>query len=107
LVHVIAVERRDERSVQQVDDVTRKAIAFVLQLLDVAKELVVARKLVEQADEQARDLDRVAGRPAIEPEEFSLLGDQGYPCHGLSFVSVPRIVARRPASVGCRLVNNW
>ena len=34
-VHVVAVERRDERAVKQVDDLVRQAVALVLELLDL------------------------------------------------------------------------
>src|ERR671935_210047 len=76
LVHVVAVEGRHERAVEQVDELARQPVALVLQLLDVAEETAVLWKLLEQPDEQARDLDRVPRGAAVENEEFALLGDE-------------------------------
>ena len=62
-VHVVAVERRHERAVEQVDDLVRQAVALVLGVLDVARERVaVVREPLEQPHEQPRDLDVVRRR---------------------------------------------
>ena len=48
-VHVVAVERRDERPVEEVDDLVRQAVALVLGVLDVARQRVaVVREALEQ-----------------------------------------------------------
>ena len=42
-VHVVAVERRHERAVEEVDELVRQPVALVLELLHVAREVVRAR----------------------------------------------------------------
>ena len=75
-VHVVAVERRHERAVQQVDDLVRQAVALVLGLLDVARERVaVVREPVEEPHEQTRDLDVVRRRLVVEVVELPPLRD--------------------------------
>ena len=51
-VHVIAVERRHEGAVEEVDELVGKPVALVLQLLHLAFQVIRAvREPVEQLDE--------------------------------------------------------
>src|SRR3954453_17649024 len=82
LEHVVAVEGCDKRPVEEIDQLSRESVAFVLEVLDVAEQPLALRKLVEQGHEVLRDLDGVPGRPGIQDEELALLGDEGKPRHG-------------------------
>src|SRR4051812_11122631 len=76
-VDVVAVERRHEGPVEQVDDVMREPVAFVLELLDRAQaRFAVLRIRLEEPHEGARDLDRVRRRAREEVEELRSLWDQ-------------------------------
>ena len=76
-VHVVAVERRHERPVDQVDQLVGEAVAVVLELLDVAHPLVgVLGEVVQEVGELLRDRDRVRGGLVEEVEELALLGDE-------------------------------
>ena len=76
-VHVVAVERRHEGAVDQVDQVVGEPVALVLELLDVAHVVVrAARELVEQLDQRLRDRDGVRGGAVVEVEELALLRDE-------------------------------
>jgi hypothetical protein len=70
---VVAVERRHERAVLEVDQLAREPVALVLGLPDVAEALAILRPLLEQLDEQPRDLARVRRRACEEIEELALL----------------------------------
>ena len=82
LVQVVAVERSDKGSVEQVDEFASQPVTLVLQLLDLAQQVPVRRKLVEHANEQACDRDRVVGRTLEQAEELSVLRDQRDSSHG-------------------------
>ena len=76
-IHVVAVERRHERAVEQVDDLVSEPVALVLGVLDVPRERVaVVRETVEQPYEQPRDLDVVLGRVVVEVVELATLRDE-------------------------------
>jgi hypothetical protein len=75
--HVVAVERRHEGPVDQVDQVMRDPVARVLELLDVAHVVVGSiRELVEQLDQQLRDRDGVRRSAVVELEELAFLRDE-------------------------------
>ncbi len=62
-VHVVPVERRDERAVQEVDQLVREAVTLVLELLHRPCQLIgPVRKPVEQLDEPLGDRDDVLRR---------------------------------------------
>ena len=77
-VHVVAVERRDERAVEQVDDLVRQAVALVLGILDVARERVaVVREAFEQPHEQAaRSATLFVRRAVVQVVELPPLRDE-------------------------------
>src|SRR5438132_8547467 len=81
VVDVVAVERRHERPVQQVDELARHTIALVLRFLDLPQEVAVGRKFVEQAAELLRDADGVRRRAGEQPEELAILRDERDPSH--------------------------
>ena len=86
-VHVVAVERRHERPVDQVDELVREPVALVLELLDVAHPLLGAlRELVQEVDQPLRDLDGVRRSLVEQVEELALLGDEADACHGPGFL---------------------
>ena len=59
-VHVIAVERRDERAIEEVDQLVGEPVALVLQLLHLAFQARRRRREpVEQLDEALGDRDDV------------------------------------------------
>ena len=75
-VHVVAVEGRDERPVEQVDHLVGQPVALVLGLADVEQEPPADRPTVDQLDEESRDLPGIE-RPLVEEvEELALLGRQ-------------------------------
>src|SRR3954447_17225858 len=71
---VLAVERRDERLVQPLDDVVRDPVALLLAHDDVARQLSVVGPLVEHALEQLGGADAVVPGLLEEVEELALLG---------------------------------
>ena len=84
-VDVVTIEGRDERAVEQVDDLARQPVALVLELLDLPQVRAVRREVLEQLDELPGDADRVLRGALQEPEELSSLRDQRDTCHELSF----------------------
>ena len=81
-VHVVAVERRDEGAVHEVDDLVRDAVTFVLAILHPLREFLAAvRERVQQFDHLTGDRDRVLGGVVVELEELALLGDEADACH--------------------------
>ncbi len=76
LVHVVAIERRHERAVQQVDHLARQPVALVLELADVGQLALGVRPILEQLDEQPRDVARVGGGLGEQVEEAALLRGQ-------------------------------
>ena len=62
-VDVLAVDRRDERRVQPLDDVVRDAVALLLADDDVARELAVIGPLVAACARAARPHGRCWSRP--------------------------------------------
>ena len=62
LVQVVAVERSDEGPVEQVDEFASQPVTLVLQLLDLAKEIPVRRKLVEHVRTSKRAMGDRVGR---------------------------------------------
>ena len=98
-VHVVSVERCDEGTIQEVDDLVREAVALVLELLDVA-DLGVrsARKFLEQLDQRVCDRDDIRGGAVVEGEELALLRDKAQACHLLRLFTrhSPTRSIRRP-----------
>src|SRR5437773_4862234 len=82
-VHVVTVERRHERPVQQVDDLVREAVALVLELLDVADQVggLSIGLAAEEIDEQPGDRDSVRRRLVVELEELLPLRNERDPGH--------------------------
>src|SRR5918911_723307 len=75
-VDVLAVDRRDERLVEALDDVVRDPVALLLADDDVAGELTVVGPLLDHALEQpGRSYDVRAGL-LEEVEELALLGSE-------------------------------
>ena len=75
-------KRRDERAVEQVDDLVREAVALVLGVLDVSRERVaVVGKAFQQPHEQPRDLDVVLRGAVVEVVELPPLRDEVDPRH--------------------------
>ena len=62
-VHVVPVEGRHERPVEEVDHLVRQPVAFVLELADVAQLLPALGPVVQQVDEDARDVAARWPRP--------------------------------------------
>ena len=61
-VHVVAVERRHESAVEEVDHLVCQAVTLVLAVLDLLHQAAaVLGKALEELYEQPRDLDRVRG----------------------------------------------
>ncbi len=75
-VHVVAVERRDERAVEEVDHLVRQPVALVLELADVEQLRARLGPRLEQLDERTRDLARVRGGLGEQIEELALLGGE-------------------------------
>src|SRR3954452_11637367 len=85
-VHVVAVEGRGEGAVEEVHDLVRQAVAFVLAVLDLLHQaLAVLGEALEQLYEQARDLDRVCGCLWVEGEELLLLRSKAEARHAERF----------------------
>src|ERR1700730_2112057 len=100
--HVVAVERRHEGAVDQIDQVVCDPVACVLELLDVAHVVVGAvRELVEQLDQALRDRDGIRGGAVVKVEELALLRDEADPGHRHRFVTHAFAVRRR-RYLGCR-----
>src|SRR5207244_3295305 len=79
-VHVVAVERRHERPVDQIDELMRQPVSLVLELLDVAHPLVgPVGEVVQETDEALRDLDGVRSGLVEEVEELALLRNEADP----------------------------
>ena len=86
-VHVVAVERRHEGAVEQVDDLVRDPVALVLELLDLPRMGVgAAGKSLEQLDQSLRDRHGVRGGAVVELEELALLRDEAEACHGPGYL---------------------
>src|ERR671936_828966 len=81
VVDVVAVERRDERAVEQIDELARDTVSLVLEVLDLAQEIAVRRKLVDEATQELRDPDGVRRRVREEAEELTVLWDERDPRH--------------------------
>ena len=83
-VHVVAVERRHESAVEEVDHLVCQAVTLVLAVLDLLHQAAaVLGKALEELYEQPRDLDRVRGCLRVQREELPLLGgqpDARHPC---------------------------
>src|SRR5205823_5812256 len=97
------VERRHERAVEQIDDLVGEPVAFVLEVLDVARPVVgVLREMGEQVDEGRGDRDDVLRGPVVEVEELAFLRDEVDPRHGDSvFIRVTvRCGQYRPLQMG-------
>src|ERR671923_298857 len=76
-IHVVAVERRHEGAVQEVDDLVREPVALVLELLDVPHPLLRPVERVRQkVDERPGDCDRVRRGLVVEVEELLALGNE-------------------------------
>ena len=86
-VHVVAVERRDERAVEQVDHLVREPVALVLGLADVGEPRAALGPVVQQVDEQAGDLARVGRRLGEQVEELALLRGEVEPGHARVFTT--------------------
>jgi hypothetical protein len=96
-VHVVAVERRHERAVEQVEDLVRQAVAFVLELLDVAHARIgLRRESLEQLDQCLRDRHRILRGAVVQREELALLRNEAHACHAAR--CLPRSRRRRLTS---------
>ena len=73
LEDVLAVDRRDERLVEALDDVVRDPVALLLADHDLARQLPVVGPAVEHLLEQLGGLDDVAAGLLEEVEELTLL----------------------------------
>ena len=71
---VLAVERRDERLVQPLDDVVRDPVALLLADDDVARQLAVVGPLLEHPLEQPGGAHDVRAGLLEEVEELAFLG---------------------------------
>jgi hypothetical protein len=92
-VHVVAVERRDERSVQEADELVRQPVALVLAILDLRDELpALVGKALEERGQQAGDLDDVAGGSPVEDEELSVLRNEADASHCRAVSNLSRAV---------------
>ena len=87
-VHVVAVERRDERPVQEVDHLARQPVALVLGFANRVQPLGAGRPVVEQLDQEARDLPRVRRSLDEEREELALLRHQAKRGHLPGFYQI-------------------
>ena len=73
---VLAVDRRDERRVQPLDDVVGDPVAVLLADHDVAGEVGALGVLPEHLVEEVGGLDGVGGRLLEEVEELAVLGGE-------------------------------
>src|SRR5581483_10559184 len=73
-IHVVAVERRHEGPVEQVDELVREPVALVFEVLYPAGEVGSPFwKAIEQLDKSLGNRDDILGRPVVEVEELTLL----------------------------------
>ena len=73
---VLAVDRRDERRVEALDDVVRDAVALLLAHDDVARQLPVVGPLLEHALQQLGGAHDVRAGLLEEVEELPLAGGE-------------------------------
>src|SRR3954454_20610983 len=80
---VLALDRRDERLVEALDDVVRDPVALLLADHDVARQLAVVRPPVEHVLEDLAGLDDVAASLLEQVEELALARreESGEPGH--------------------------
>ena len=76
LVDVLAVDRRDERLVEAMDDVVRDPVALLLAHDDLARELTVVGPLLHHPLQEAGRAHDVRAGLLEEVEELALLGSE-------------------------------
>ena len=90
-IHVVAVERRHEGAVEEIDHVVRQPVALVLRVLDLARERVaIVREVVEQTHEEPRDVHEVRRRPVVQVVELPPLRDERDAWHARASMTVRR-----------------
>ena len=76
LEDVLAVDRRDERLVQAVDDVVRDAVALLLAQQDLARQLLRLRVVAQHPVEQIGGAQDVGAGLLEEVEELAVAGGE-------------------------------
>ena len=74
-MHVLAVERRDERGVHERDDLVGKVVAFVLQVADPLRVTFGVGKVADQDREVHHATEHASGGAVEQVEERELTGD--------------------------------